>query len=158
MPPAPTAHEEQRTPRGQFRRCFRDEGSTSFPVISFPSPLFTSASLKKIVCLFEPPPSPKSFDLLQGSAKRRSLGCVNLCPSARGSQDVVFTQPRAPPYSRSLYSPNQLELDEHADAVALPADTNPHAFNGNFRAGGRAGRQGRQAGQAGHRGHATCVG
>ena len=32
---------------------------------------------------------------LQGLAKRWALGCVNLPPVARGSQEAVFTQPRA---------------------------------------------------------------
>ena len=32
---------------------------------------------------------------LQGSAKRWALGCVNSSPAARGSQEAVFTQPRA---------------------------------------------------------------
>ena len=31
---------------------------------------------------------------VQGSAKRLALGCVNLPPGARGSQDAGFTQPR----------------------------------------------------------------
>ena len=32
---------------------------------------------------------------LQGSAKRWALGCVNMPPVARGSQEARFTQPRA---------------------------------------------------------------
>ena len=32
--------------------------------------------------------------LLQGRAKEWSLGCVNSCPVARGSQVAGFTQPR----------------------------------------------------------------
>ena len=28
------------------------------------------------------------------SARYRALGCVNLCPAARGSQEAGFTQPR----------------------------------------------------------------
>ena len=33
--------------------------------------------------------------VLQGWAKEWSLGCVNSCPVARGSQVAGFTQPRA---------------------------------------------------------------
>ena len=36
---------------------------------------------------------PQSY--LQGSAKGLALGCVNLHPSVRGSQEAGFTQPRA---------------------------------------------------------------
>ena len=32
---------------------------------------------------------------IQGSAKRRALGCVNSLPAARGGQEAGFTQPRA---------------------------------------------------------------
>ena len=32
--------------------------------------------------------------VVQGSAKRRALGCVNSPPAARGSQEAGFTQPR----------------------------------------------------------------
>ena len=31
---------------------------------------------------------------IQGWAKEWSLGCVNSCPAARGSQEAGFTQPR----------------------------------------------------------------
>ena len=34
---------------------------------------------------------------VQGSAKRWALGCVNLPSTARGSQEVGYTQPRAQP-------------------------------------------------------------
>ena len=36
-----------------------------------------------------------SNKVVQGSAKRWSLGCVNLPPAARGTQEAGFTQPRA---------------------------------------------------------------
>ena len=87
--------EAQRTPRAQFPRCFRDDSSVRFR--SFPSPLFISASLEKMVC---------------PEIHRPSL------------HPIPFNQTRTDGHG-------------HADAVALPADTNPHAFNEKFRAGGK---------------------
>ena len=48
---------------------------------------------------------------VQGSAKRWSLGCVNSPPTARGSQETRFTQPRAHLLADpcSLYSDNDNE-------------------------------------------------
>ena len=42
-----------------------------------------------------PAPSSQYHAQVQGSAKRWALGCVNLRPVARGSQEAGFTQPRA---------------------------------------------------------------
>ena len=50
-------------------------------------PSFVWVTLK-LVCVWRK-------HILQGSAKRWALGCVNLPPPARGSQEAGFTQPRA---------------------------------------------------------------